>query len=64
MRYEIRRFQIGLPDYDAEFWPDTPLSEVKDYADRVVAEGLADRVSVYDGNGTLVMNIPRTLKRG
>jgi hypothetical protein len=38
------------------------LVDVKAYADRVIADGLADRVEVRDGNGSLVMNIPRVLK--
>lgn len=60
MRYEIRRFTNAV-DYDAEFWPETPLAEVKAYADSVIAGGNAQRVSVYDGNGTMVLNVPRTL---
>lgn len=64
MRYEIRRFQNGSPEYDSEFWPDSPLVEVKQYGESVIATGLADRVAVYDGNGNLVMNIPRTLSPG
>jgi hypothetical protein len=60
MRYEIRRYNGAA--YDAEFWPDTPLGEVKEYAERVVEDGLADRVEVRDGIGSLVMNIPRVLK--
>lgn len=63
VRYEVRKFKNELPDYDAEFLPDTPLAEVKDYAERVIAEGSYDRVGVYDGNGSLVLNIPRTLRR-
>lgn len=60
MEYEIRKYQDGDPDYEAEFWPNDSLAEMRAYAWRLIEEGSCDRVAAYDANGSLVMSVPST----
>lgn len=61
MRYEVHRFKDGSDQ--VEFWAHASSGEVRDYAKRVVAEGVAEKVEIYDDQSMMVFRWPNPLGR-